>query len=129
MSLTKRVLDYVFAEDIRRDIEEARQRCIEYVGVGEKVFRQHFPKKTEILGMFDSSWLPNILTLGSIASLAYSLSRSDYVGGLILSLALGLVSEKGVRAVCRESLIHKIDEASSNISRIYGTYHLNSLEV
>lgn len=107
-----KLLDYVFAEDIRREIDEAKSRVMTYAS--ESIFRDHFTKKVETQGMVGSSLLPNILTIGSIINSVYSISLGYYIGGIVFSIGLISTSEI-LRNNSRRSIIHKLEEAESEI--------------
>lgn len=107
-----KLLDYVFAEDIRREIDEAKSRVMTYAS--ESIFRDHFKKKVEIQGMVESSLLPNILTIGAIINSVYSISLGDYIRGIVFSIGLISTSEI-LRNNSRRSIIHKLEEAESEI--------------
>lgn len=111
-----KLLDYIFAEDIRREIEKARSRVMTYAS--EDVFRNHFTKKVEIQGMVESSTLPNILTFGAIINSVYSISLGYYIGGIVFSIGLISTSEI-LRNNSRKSIIHKLEEAESEICYKY----------
>lgn len=114
-----KLLDYIFAEDIRREIADAQSRVMTYAS--EEVFRKHFPKGLEFNGLIQSSFLPNLMNVFGIGSLAYSIDREDPIA-ITMSLLITASSEL-FRRVSRKSIIHKLEEAESDIC--YKHYNLD----
>ena len=106
-----KLLDYFFAEDIRRDIKNVRDRVATYTS--EKVFRKHFPRGLEFIGLIQSSFLPNIIDIFGMGSLAYSIDYKDPIA-ITMSLSIMASSELS-RRTSRKYTIHKLEEAESYI--------------
>lgn len=106
-----KLLDYIFAEDIRREIAEVKSRVMTYTS--EDVFRKQFPKGLEFNGLIQSSLLPNLMNVFGIGSLAYYI---DHKNPIAITISLGIMAFSELfRRVSRKSIIHKLEEAESDI--------------
>lgn len=106
-----KLLDYIFAEDIRREIDESKSRVMTYAN--DEVFRNYFQKRFELSGLMSSSTIPNITSLLGLGSIPYFIHNEDYIGGTLALFAIVLLEWN--RKVSRKSIIHKLEEAESEI--------------